>query len=147
MSKYATIIDALQDQLQAATSLSSVDDLMIMKGVRESVATFPAIFIEPLGTKEEDYSYPKERLTARIAIMGFLRVLDKDKQIAGDVTTPGILDLENNIKLAIDVDRTIGGNAIHADIVETTYEFEEYPIRGVSVILEILFEQTRATRT
>lgn len=145
--KLASILAALETQLQAATSLSYVNDTMIMQGFREGVVNFPCLFIEPIGNKEEDFAYPKERCTFRVALMGFLRVNDKDKQIVGDSNTKGIVDFENDIKLAIDDDRTIGGTCIHADIVESTYEYKEYPIRGVTVAVEFLFEQTKATRT
>lgn len=145
--KLATIMTALMTQLKAATSLSFIDDLMIMNGYRESVVNYPCLFLEPLGNKEEDFAYPKERCTFRVALMGYLHVNDKDKQIVGDSTTRGIIDFENDIKLAIDTDRTIGGTCIHADIVESTYEFEKYPVRGVTVVVDILFEQVKGTRT
>jgi hypothetical protein len=146
MSKPAEILTQLQTQLQGSADLSYVTDTNVFLGVRENITQFPCIVIEPLGMTELDYVYSKQKLHFRISVVGFIHVTNKDKQIVGDTTDVGILDLENDVKKAISSDITLGGYAIKTEIQETAYEFVEFPIRSFSINLDVMFEQTAATR-
>jgi hypothetical protein len=146
LSKPSEILSQLQDQLQASSYLSYVNDDNILLGTRDNIVQFPTIVIEPIGMKEIDNVYSTQRLFFNIAVVGFIHVMNKDKQIVGDATDKGILDLENDIKKAISSDITLGGYAIDTNLNTTAYEFVEYPIRSLSINLEILFQQTAATR-
>lgn len=115
-------------------------------GVRESITQFPCIVIEPSGMSEMDYVYPKQKLHFKITVVGFIHVTNKDKQIVGDTTDRGILDLENDVKKAISSDITLGGYAHKVAIQDTAYDFVEFPIRSFSISLDVMFEQTAATR-
>lgn len=147
MSKQGDVLTALVTRLKNDSNLSYVNDELILQGVRESMTVYPLIIVEPLGTTEVEYAYPKQRLNMRVAIMCYIQTHDKDKQIVGDSNIKGVMDIANDVALALDGDRTLGGNAIHLDIVEYQYEFAEYPVRNVSLVADILFEQTVGTRT
>jgi len=147
MSKPADVLNQIKTQLANYSGLSYVNDESIFLGVRESITIFPCIIIEPISISEQDNAYPNERLTMRVAVMGYINCTDKDKQIVGNSNDKGILDVENDVKLALDSDRTLGGNAIHLDIAETTYQFVEYPIRSFAINIDVLFQQTKGTRT
>jgi hypothetical protein len=144
--KPAEILDQLQDQLKASAFLSYVDDTNILLGTRTDIKQFPVIVIEPLGIREADYTYPKQKLTMTVAVVGFINCTNKDKQIVGDTTDRGIVDFENDVKKAISSDITLAGCAIWAKPVSTAYDFVEYPVRSFSINLEILFEQVATTR-
>jgi hypothetical protein len=144
--KPSLILNAIQDQLQASTNLSYVSDSNILLGVRERIPLFPCILIEPINLDETEFAYTKQRLTLSIAIMGYIQVTDMDKQFVGDANIKGILDIENDIKLALDSDRTLAGNAMHVIIRNSVYDFVNYPVRSVTINVDILLEQTKATR-
>lgn len=144
--KPALILTALKTQLQNSSTLSYITDGNIMLGVREGITMYPCIVIEPLELAEAEYAYTQERLTMSVAITGHIQVQNKDKQFVGDANTKGILDIENDIKLALDSDRTIGGTAIHMNVRGSVYDFVNYPVRSVTINVDILLEQTKGTR-
>lgn len=144
--KPADVLNALKEQLQDATGLSYIHDERVFLGVRERITIFPSILIEPSQIVEEDYAYPTERLKMTVAIYGYVEVHDPEKQFVGDDNVKGILDLENDIKLALDSDRTLGGEAMHLDIRNSVYEFVNYPVRSVTINVDILFQQVRGSR-
>lgn len=119
----------------------------IFQGVRENVAVYPCIFIEPLSQEVTEERYGIETIKLRVALMCFVQVMEPEYQICGITGTKGVLDFENDVKIAIDSDRTIGGNAIHTVINGTQYEFSNFPERGITINLEILYQQTKGTRT
>jgi hypothetical protein len=146
VSKPSEILAQLQNQLKASADLNYINDENIFLGVRDSITQYPCIVIEPLGMIEGDYVYPKQKLHFKIAVVGFIHVTNKDKQIVGDTTDKGILDLENDVKKAISSDITLGGYAIKAASEETAYDFVEFPVRSFSINLDVLFEQIATTR-
>jgi hypothetical protein len=149
MSKRAEILDQLQDQLKASAFLSYVDDTNILSGARpiSGIIQFPMIVIEPSGWKEADYTYPKQKITMTVAVVGFINCTNKDKQIVGDTTDRGIMDFENDILKAISSDITLAGYAIWAKPSSGVYsEPTEYPVRSFVINVEILFEQVATTR-
>lgn len=144
--KAATILSALITQLKANSNISYVTDGAILLGVREKVNIFPSIIVEPLSLEEKSFAYPLQRMALRVGIIGYIHVMNTEKQIVGDANTKGILDFENDVKLALDADRTIGGNANHLDIVDTSYDFVDFPYRSFTMSVEIFFEQVKSTR-
>lgn len=151
MSKPADVLAQLKTQLQNSANLSYVDDANIFLGAREGVTVFPAICIERVEMVEEEYVYPKARLKMICEVIILVKCEDKDKQLSGDPSgSPairGTLDVENDVKLAIDSDRTLGGKAIHLEILDSADGVVEFPIRSVNLRVSIWFEQTRAVRT
>jgi len=147
MSKPASILSALLTQLRNSSDLNYVNDESILLGVRESISFFPCIILEPLALLESDEIHDRQELTFRIAVIGYIETTLKDKQIVGDANTKGILDFENDVKKAISSDLTMGGNAIHTQIVETRYEFVNFPVRSFAMDVEVWFRQTAAGRT
>lgn len=147
MSKPSEIINQLVTQLQNSSALSYLSDNAIFKGVRESVTIYPCVIIEPTRNAEQNITYGRQDNLLKVTIAGFIKVFDKDKQICGDSNVKGILDLENDLKIALSSDITLGGYAINTIILESGYDFEEYPIRSVAIDLEILYRQISTTRT
>jgi hypothetical protein len=146
MSKPSEILTQIKTQLQNSADLSYVNDYNILLGVRDNMVQYPCIIIEPLGLLELDYVYPKQKLHFKIAVVGFIKVTNIDKQIVGDSTDKGILDLENHVKKALSSDITLGGYAHKLEIKETAYEFVEYPVRSFSISVDVMFEQIATTR-
>jgi len=148
MGTPSSIIRTLQSQLQGDSNLGIVSDDYIFLGVRANVSKFPCIFLEPLRIEESEFVSTKQEMFFNIGIIGFVKHLGTDKDdVIADSSLVGIMDLENRIKLAVDSDLTIGGEAIHTEIIETRYNYNSYPERSVEVEIRIRFRQTQGTRT
>lgn len=149
MSKPQDIMNQIVTQLKNSSALSYVEDANIFKGKRDNPIAYPCIFVEPMGSTEEDYAYPKERIKYRFDILAIVSCHDNDSQISGDgASIKGIMDIENDIKLALDSDRTLAGTAIHLDILGSDNgQVEGYPLRMTVVSVEVFFEQTLNIRT
>jgi len=81
-------------------------------------------------------------------VLAYIQAHDKEKQIVGNTTVRGILDVENDIKKAISADTTLGANVIKSRIVNTVYgELEDYPVRSLAIEVDIWFRQRLSTRT
>lgn len=146
MATPKAILNALKAQLQADTTLAGyIKQTMI--DPRESVTIYPSIFVVWLGDDESPDTTGYQRITMKVAIVCDFKAEDKDRQVVGDVNQRGALDIKNDIVKAIDVDRTIGGNAIYAYIRGSERDWKEYPITRVVVNLDILFTQVVGVRT
>jgi len=145
MSKPADILSQLKTILENSSDLSYVKNVFL--GYREGIVQFPVIILEPVRIVESDGVYGRQDLRLSVAIIGFISVKNKDKQIVGDANYKGILDFENDVKKAISADRTLGGYAIHTTFIETRYEFVEYPVRGFAIDVEVRFRQDTKERT
>lgn len=148
MSKPAEILEQLRDQLQGSANLSYVKDEMIFLGARDGLTFFPVICIEREELVEEEYAYPLARLKMTVQLLIFIKTEQKEYQLVGDGSSvKGTLDIENDVKLAIDSDRTLGGKAIHTEILNSVDGIAEYPVRTVDMRLSVWFQQTRSVRT
>lgn len=146
MSNPAAIITALKDQLTDDATLSEYVKSIFL-GVREGIAQFPAIVIEPVGMDEDDDIRDHQELYFTVAVMAYVNVKDADKQIVGDSDVKGILDVENEVKKAISSDKTLGGLVANLEIKETRYDVVDYPVRAFSINVIIYFRQNLTSRT
>jgi hypothetical protein len=144
MSTPAEIITQLETQLANNATLSYVKKVML--GYRENITAFPSIVIEPGEDNETEERYGKQTISFDVTVVGCISVTDKDKQIVGDSGTKGILDFQNDIKKAIDSDRTLGGKCLHVRTPNTKYKVN-FPYREVAITVRILFEQNTNVRT
>lgn len=151
MSTPADVLTALSEQLQDNANLSYFNDELIFIGAREGITTFPAICIERVEMDEQEFVYPVATLKMIVELIILIKCEDKNRQLIGTPTaTPairGTLDVENDVKLAIDSDRTLGGSAIHTEILDSADGVVEFPVRSVNLRLSITFRQTREVRT
>lgn len=147
MAKPAAVILALQTLLRESATLSYIDDTNIVLGMREKIVHWPFICIEPIRMEDADKDesrsvYDTDNIDFHVEIIAFARQLgDKDDLIA-DSTETGILKLENDIKTAIDADRTIATTAIHTWFFETLYGVWDYPVRAASIEILIRIRET-----
>lgn len=146
MAKEATVLNALKTQLTNDATLGSYVKNIFL-GVRKTVPSFPFIVIEPQELQETDDVYSRQDLRFRVQVVGFIECLDPEKQIVGDSSNKGIIDLMLDVKKAISSDRTIGGTAIHAYIQNERFEYVEYPVRSVVLTVELFFRQESVART
>jgi len=146
MAQETTVLNALKTQLtNDATLAAYVKNIFL--GVRKAVPSFPFIVIEPQELLEADDVYGRQDLRFRVQVVGFIECLDPEKQIVGDATNKGIIDLMLDVKKAISADRTVGGSAIHAYIQSERFEYAEYPVRSVVLTVELFFRQASVART
>jgi len=146
MAQETTVLNALKTQLTNNTTLAAYVKNIFL-GVRKAVPSFPFIVIEPQELLEADDVYGRQDLRFRVQVVGFIECLDPEKQIVGDATNKGIMDLMLDVKKAISADRTVGGTAIHAYIQSERFEYVEYPVRSVVLTVELFFRQASVART
>ena len=144
----ATIFSTIQTILKNSSDLSYIVDENILMGVRESITIFPSVLIEPIGDKIIEESFAYEERILSVNITAYVQIYDKDKQIVGDTNTKGVLDVENDIRKALSADNTLGlADTYDARIISSVHDFEQYPIRGFAINLEIHYRQSRTART
>lgn len=143
----ANIFNAIKEILQDSSDLSYIDDDNIFAGVRQGLTVFPCIVMEVVGDRLLSESYPNEDRAIGINVIGYIQVYDKDKQIAGDTDTKGVLDIENDIRKALSADVTLGlSDVLDTRLLVTTQDIETYPVRGFSINVEVHYRQNRLTR-
>ena len=141
MSKASTIASYLQSVLQDSADLSAVEDTNIWLGVKETITSFPCLVIESMGGELVSETYPYERRIKRFAVIGYIQEFNKDTSLTD------LLDLENNVFKALSQDVTLDGNALDVNIRGEAEEFSQYPIRGFSIDVDVLYQQDRTERT
>ncbi len=144
----ASIVSKIQQILQTSAYLEGyVSGSAILLGVRESITLFPCIIIEPVGNRIIGETYPNEDLVLSVNVTGYIRVFNKDKQLVGSDNTKGVLDFENDIKKTLSSDTTLGLSGVQdTKMNNTIYDFEQYPIRGFGINVEVYYRQNRLTR-
>lgn len=122
----------------------------VYEGITENIplSHFPCIVMEPVSDPESRLTYPVVEPTFTISIMGYMKVYKKgDRQIVGDATTKGILDIERDIKLAIGKhEPQLGTEALFVEYGAVEFDFTSYPIRGVTIETRIRYRQNVDTR-
>lgn len=138
---------ALVAQLKSSSALNFVNDANIFEGVREGIINFPCIVIESDGDMVADYAYPHEKIIQKYRIGGFVNRYNKDHQLTDDDSLKGLLTLKNAIKLAITSNATLGLEDVYdTKCPASADDNTNYPIRGFTLMVEVLYRQNRATR-
>ncbi len=141
----ASIVSAIKTLLEDSDYLSYIKKIFL--GVREGITVFPCIIIEPIGETLVNEAMPNEYLILNINITAYIQVYDKDKQIVGDTQTKGVLDIENDIKKALSSNSTLSlAEVVDTRIISSVHDFEQYPVRGFAINLEVHYKQNRTTR-
>ncbi len=146
MSKPEDVMDALRDQLVADTDLIAMG-VTVFLGVRTKMTEVPYLCIEPVEDIETDQIHDRQENTFRIAIIGVLKMHDKESQIVGDNEDISILNYKNKICKAISSDVTLNGQAIFTRIQNSTYDIYDFPIRLVTIHLDVIYRQGYTSRT
>lgn len=146
MAKPAEVLKALESQLKNSAILDYVKDAQIFLGARDGIATFPSICIERENLEEQNGVYPIAELRMAVQLIMLTRNENKNYQLAGENGARGTLDLENDVKQAIDADLTLGGIANNIEIQDSADGIEEYPVRSVNLRIIIWFRQLKGDR-
>lgn len=142
MSKERDIILGIRDLLRQ--NINYVKDVFV--GVRESITNFPCLAIEVNRIREEENICGKVELFTDLFIYGFVRESDKDELLIGSGGRKGIVDLLEDVKNALDVDRTIGGEVIHLSIGEARFGVVDYPVRGFELDVSVRYRVNKGGR-
>lgn len=113
----------------------------ILKGVRdfniEIDNALPVIVLEPLRDIEDSATLPhRKKITFIINIFIVMKVYNFDEQITGGEGTKGILDMVEDVKNVLNANRTLNGKVIKFNFTDTSYSFEDYPIRQAVITME-----------
>jgi hypothetical protein len=146
--KLETIFNKVKSILEADDVLK-VYIKKVYSGTRSDVPTsnFPCIFLEPTNAPERDVTMPHGiEIGFGMTIFAYIKVMDIDKQIVGDATTKGILDVNYDIKKALGAYVDLDGTCVTYSLPNTRFEFENYPFRGVEIDMDIMLKQNFVTR-
>jgi len=123
---------------------------IVYEGIRDNVPVqnFPCIFLEPINAPEEAITMPSNmEINFTITILAWIKIYDVDKQIVGDTTTKGILDVNFDIKKALGAHDDLDGECLYFEFPDTGFDFDSYPYRGVGIDMKITLRQNFITRT
>lgn len=142
-----TIFDALHSQIVAASGLSYVKK--VFKGIRSNISDDqrPCIILEISnnGNIGEFLANRVCNVKMGVSIIAQIICYDQDVQIVGNNAYKGILDIENDIRKAIDDDIQLSSNAILVEhgVAEYDVEFTQtYPYRSVLIPVTVQYRQT-----
>lgn len=143
---WKALLSQLRSELKPNQSLSYVKK--IYEGARDKVTAFPVIIVEPKRETEIDGAvFGRTDVKFEVEIFGLIKIQDKKKQIIGVGNSKGILDLKNDILTAISEDHTLGCVVTDVNVNDTVYEWRDYPVRSVTITVELEYSQDTETRT
>jgi len=122
---------------------------IVYSGTRDNIPVnnFPCIILEPTNAPEEAVTMPhKTEINFTATIFSYIKIFDVDKQIVGDATTKGILDLNFDIKKALGAHIDLDGECLYFSFPDTRFDFSSYPFRGVEIDMKITLRQDFVTR-
>ena len=146
--KLETIWNKIKTILEGDAILSPYIKI-VYSGTRENIPVnnFPCIILEPTNAPEESVTMPhKTEINFTVTIWGYIKIFDVDKQIVGDETTKGILDLNFDIKKALGAHIDLDGECLYFSFPNTRFDFDSYPFRGVGIDMKITLRQNFVTR-
>jgi len=146
--KLETIFNKVKSILEADITLSDYIKV-VYSGTRDNIPVnmFPVIILEPTNAPEEPITMPhKMEISFTLTIFGYIKIFDVDKQIVGDATTKGILDLNFDIKKALGAYIDLDGECLYYSLPNTRFDFNSFPFRGVEIDMNITLRQDFVTR-
>jgi hypothetical protein len=121
----------------------------ISQGIREDLAGYPLIVMEPDIEAEEQRTVPQHKNIAfTIKLSCIIEVIDKNRQIiggAGNDNNTGILTFAAAVKNVLNQTKNLNGKCIKFDFPSTAYTFEAYPYRSaeISMRMELISADTQ----
>jgi hypothetical protein len=146
--KLETIFNKVKTILEADTVLKAYIKI-VYAGTRDNIPlnNFPCIILEPTNAPEEPITMPHNtEITFIITIFGYIKIFDVDKQIVGDTTLKGILDLDFDIKKALGAYIDLDGTCLYFSLPDTRFDFNSFPFRGIEIDIKITLRQDFVTR-
>ena len=143
-----TIWDKVKTILEEDTVLSPYIKI-VYSGTRENIPVnlFPCVILEPTNAPEEPVTMPHNtEINFTITIWAYIKIFDVDKQIVGDATTKGVLDVNFDIKKALGAHMDLDGECLYFSFPNTRFDFDSYPFRGVGIDMQITLRQSFVTR-
>lgn len=122
---------------------------IVYSGTRDDIPlqNFPCIILEPTNAPEEAVTMPHNtEINFTATIFGYIKIFDVDKQIVGDATNKGILDLNFDIKKALGAHVDLDGECLYFGFPDTRFDFSSYPFRGIEIDMKITLRQNFVTR-
>ena len=122
---------------------------VVYAGTRDNIPTnmFPVIILEPTNAPEESVTMPNgTEINFTVTIWAYVKIFDVDKQIVGDATTKGVLDVNFDIKKALGAHIDLDEECLYFSFPDTRFDFSSYPFRGVEIDMKITLRQSFVTR-
>jgi len=146
--KLETIFNKIKSILEVDTVLETYIKI-VYAGTRDNIPVnlFPCIILEPTSAPEEAVTMPHNtEINFTITIFGYIKIFNVDKQIVGDATNKGILDLNFDIKKALGGHIDLDNECLYFSFPNTRFDFSSYPFRGVEIDMQITLRQNFVTR-
>ena len=147
MSREEVVWAQISSILKADTDLSYIQ--AVYEGWRENVIDnlFPCIYLEPESSSEEPYTVPnRHRIIFTVRIIAEISVIDPDKQIIGDTSIKGIIDVANDIKSVLMKTPNLNATCQKFNFSNTAYQFKNFPFRQADILMNIELITTGAPR-
>ena len=146
--KLETIFNKIKSILENDAVLKGYIKI-VYSGTRDNIPVnnFPCIILEPTNAPEEAITMPhKTEINFTLTIWAYVKIFDVDKQIVGDATTKGVLDVNFDIKKALGAHIDLDGECLYFSFPNTRFDFDSYPFRGVGIDMKITLRQNFVTR-
>jgi len=143
-----TIFNKIKSILEVDTVLETYIKI-VYAGTRDNIPVnlFPCIILEPISAPEESVTIPHNtEINFTLTIFGYIKIFNVDKQIVGDATNKGILDLNFDIKKALGGHIDLDNECLYFSFPNTRFDFSSYPFRGVEIDMQITLRQSFVTR-
>jgi len=122
---------------------------IVYSGTRDNIPVnmFHCIIMETTNAPEEAVTMPHNTaITFTVTIWAYVKIFDVDKQIVGDATTKGVLDISFDIKKALGAHIDLDEECLYFSFPNTRFDFDSYPFRGVGIDMQIVLRQSFVTR-
>jgi hypothetical protein len=146
--KLETIFNKVKSILEEDIELKKYIKV-VYAGTRDNIPVnmFPVLILEPVNAPEEAVTMPHNtEINFTVTIWAYVKIFDVDKQIVGDATTKGVLDINFDIKKALGAHLDLGGECLYFSFPNTRFDFDSFPFRGVGIDMQIVLRQNFVTR-
>ena len=121
------IKDILEDEISYASQ--------VLIGSRDAITEFPAILMVPIRQVIVEETAAARTFRCEIQIRGYV------KEQSPNDRASSLASLEEDIRAAIETDKTLGDYAINTRLGQASYNFSEPPVYAVTIAGEILLRQ------
>lgn len=122
----------------------------VYKGYRDNVpeSMFPCILVDVVNAPEESATMPqRNQINFTLEIIGVIKVFDVDKQIIGDDSIKGVLDVNEDIKKSLGAYSDLDGECLYFTFPDTRFSYNSFPFRQVEIDMQVTLRQNFTDRS
>ncbi len=155
MTTTKAILNQVKSTLAADPTLSTNYMKQFYLGMRANIPEqdFPLVMLDVMAVNEAYPNFPTVDGHFLMLVAAYTRVFDADAQLIGDANYKGVLDLENDVKLAFGLQYPTLGLTGLMEFTFPKTEFvvrddmAKFPVRGVLIQVDLHYRTRLDTRT